>query len=312
MGEPGVNGSHVVPRSPDSGSRRGEERIGWIPSASDRIERIPSSVLCWGSGAMWTTFRIEEHMSSGGELAPGSFPGHLLALNVGPPYSLHVSWCGAAVASEQMHLTGHFNLIPASVPLSVAWRGPATVVLVEISDVLPGSGEPARLDPLLNCRDEFVTHLVLALRDLARSGVAPGPGYGESVCAVLIEHLLRSSRLLRVRRDATGAVLSSARLRRVLEYVDAHLGEAITLGTLAREYGMSPFHFARLFKRRTGLAPHQFIIHRRMERARSLLSDGELSICEVAFRCGFSQQSHFTSTFRRTFGISPTVYRRAL
>jgi AraC family transcriptional regulator len=98
----------------------------------------------------------------------------------------------------------------------------------------------------------------------------------------------------------------------VLEFVDAHLDKSISLSALAHESGTSPFHFARLFKRRTGLAPHQFIIRKRIERARTLLSDADLSIAEVAFRCGFSHQSHFTVTFRRTVGVSPSAYRRLL
>ena len=146
----------------------------------------------------------------------------------------------------------------------------------------------------------------------ASSRPASGVDYGDSLCAVLVEHMRRSSSDWRSERAEPGQALSSGRLRRVLEYVDAHLEEEISLSTLAHQSGTSPFHFARLFKRRTGLAPHQFIIQKRMERARSLLSDADLSITEVAFRCGFSQQSHFTSTFRRTVGVSPSAYRRLL
>ncbi|MGZ6029971.1 MAG: helix-turn-helix domain-containing protein [Myxococcaceae bacterium] len=293
------------------GPLRSEERIGWIRSGGDRVEPIPSSVLCWSSGATWRTFRIEEHTSSSGDLPQGCFTGHILALNVGGPYRVEISWSGAPPSAEHAHLPGNFIFVPASRPLSAVWQGPATVLLVEI---LAGSVNPCdavRLGPVLNRRDDFVAHLVLALRDLARLHSEPGAGYGESLCAALTEHLARSSSTW-CDRVGNGHALSSTCLRRVLEFVDAHLDKSISLDALAHESGTSPFHFARLFKRRTGLAPHQFIIRKRIERARALLSDADLSIGEVAFRCGFSQQSHFTVTFRRTVGVSPSAYRRLL
>ena len=172
------------------------------------------------------------------------------------------------------------------------------------------SFDAAPFEPVLDGHDGFVTHLILALRDLARS--RSGADYGDSLCGALVEHMRRSSSGSRPERSEHGQALSSARLRRVFEYVDAHLDEGISLSTLAHQSGTSTFHFSRLFKRRTGIAPHQFIIQKRIERARSLLSDADFSINEVAFRCGFSQLSHFTSTFRRTVGVSPSAYRRLL
>ena len=312
MAEPHLIAGHVAVGFPVPDRGHAEEKIGWIRAGSDDVQPIPCSLLSWSSGGRWSTFRVEERTSSSGELPLGSFPGHVLALNVGPPYALDVCSSGELLSPEHAHLTGNFNFIPASMPISAVWRGPATVVLIEISGTSLGPDETMWLEPVVNRSDEFVAHVVLALRALASRPSLSGPGYGEALCSALSEHLLRGYRLSRAERDEPKKALSSNRFRRVLEYVDAHLVEAIDLGTLAREYGMSTFHFARLFKRRTGIAPHQFIIRRRMERARVLLSDGDLSVSEVGFRCGFSQRSHFTSTFRRTFGVSPSVYRGGL
>jgi len=287
------------------------ERIGWRPCGTHEVRPLPSTVLTWGTGSTWRTVRVEEHTSSSGQLPPGSFAGHLLALNVGPPYGFGVSWSGEPPVVDRTHLPETFVFIPARRTISAVWEGQTTVVLVEISG-FSVSFDAARFEPVLDGHDGFVTHLIHALRELARSRPASGADYGDSLCAVLVEHMRRSSSDWRSERAEPGQALSSSRLRRVLEYVDAHLDEEISLSTLAHQSGTSPFHFARLFKRRTGLAPHQFIIQKRMERARSLLSDAELSITEVAFRCGFSQQSHFTSTFRRTVGVSPSAYRRLL
>ena len=154
--------------------------------------------------------------------------------------------------------------------------------------------EAPTLEPMFNCPDRFIAHVVLALRDLAVDPHQLGAAYGESLCSVLCEYLGRNFRHGDAERaDARSSTLSSVKLRRVLEYVDAHLEQEITLHALARESGTSPFHFARMFKRRTGLAPHQFIVRRRMERARSLLSDGDLSILEVS--CSAATRSRVIS-----------------
>ena len=287
------------------------DRIGWRDGGTQEVRPLPSTVLCWGSGSTWRTFRVEEHTSSSGSLPPGSFPGHLLTLNVGPAYRFGVSWSEASASVDHTHLPGNFIFVPARRSLSAVWEGPATVILLEISG-FSVSFDAAPFEPVLDGHDGFVTHVILALRDLARCRPASGAEYGDSLCGALVEHMRRSSSSSRTERPQQGQPLSSARLRRVFEYVDAHLDEGISLSTLAHESGTSPFHFARLFKRRTGLPPHRFIIQKRIERARSLLSDVDLSINEVAFRCGFSQLSHFTSTFRRAVGVSPSVYRRLL
>jgi AraC family transcriptional regulator len=301
--------SALVERSDTSGDRGA--RIVWTPTGHTKPEPIPSTRLCWTSGASWQSFRVEEHTSAFGVLPSGSFAGHLVALNVGSPYRVDVSWSGAPAPSEHTHGPGNFIFTPASMRVSAVWRDPATVLLVEI---FPGGAETeAPLEPVFNCHDRFIAHVVLALRDLASDPQQLGAAYGESLCSALCDYLSTNFRRGDPERmDARSSSLSSGKLRRVLEFVDAHLEQDITLHALARESGTSPFHVSRLFKRRTGLAPHQFIVRRRMERARSLLSDADLSILEVSLQCGYSQQSHFAATFRRLVGMSPTAYRRLI
>jgi AraC-like DNA-binding protein len=100
-------------------------------------------------------------------------------------------------------------------------------------------------------------------------------------------------------------------LRRVRDHIDAHLTENIRLETLAEVAGLSRCHFARAFKRSVGIAPHAFVMQRRLERAERLLAETDLSLCQVALDSGFSDQSHFSSCFRRHFGVSPRSFRRS-
>jgi AraC family transcriptional regulator len=101
------------------------------------------------------------------------------------------------------------------------------------------------------------------------------------------------------------------RFRRVIDYIQAHLGEATSLRRLAELAGLSPYHFARLFKRSTGRAPHQYVVWQRIERAKRLLAAGSLPLVQVAFRLGFPSQAHFTTVFRKHVGTTPGAYRQA-
>jgi len=117
-------------------------------------------------------------------------------------------------------------------------------------------------------------------------------------------------------RGATGAVLPSGglpsyKLRRVMEFIEAHIDQPMPLERLAAAAAVSPFHFHRQFKRSTGMTPHQYIVQMRTERAKALLSGSDLPLAEVAAQSGFADQSHFTSTFRRTTSMTPRSYRNA-
>ena len=105
--------------------------------------------------------------------------------------------------------------------------------------------------------------------------------------------------------------MPACRLRRVTQYIQDNLHRKLWLAELSAQVHMSPYHFARLFKQSTGTPPHRFVLGRRIDRAATLLSTGELSIGEVARLVGFQTTSHFTTVFRRLTGITPSVYRIA-
>lgn len=99
------------------------------------------------------------------------------------------------------------------------------------------------------------------------------------------------------------------RLQRVFEFIEAHLEDDITVETLASTACLSRFHFARAFKAATGKAPHQFISVKRLELAKSLLTEGRRSLMDVALTCHFSSQANFSRAFHRATGITPGQYR---
>jgi transcriptional regulator of acetoin/glycerol metabolism/AraC-like DNA-binding protein len=105
--------------------------------------------------------------------------------------------------------------------------------------------------------------------------------------------------------------LSPAAMRRVREYVDAHLGGSMDLATLAGVAGVSIHHFARGFKQSAGITPHHYLTQKRVERAQDLLGSTDLSLSEIAVAVGFSDQSHLARHFRQMLGVTPGQFRWA-
>ncbi len=104
--------------------------------------------------------------------------------------------------------------------------------------------------------------------------------------------------------------LAVSRVSRVLDYIDAHLGDRLSLEAIADIACLSPFHFTRCFKYTVGSSLHQYVIRRRIQRAKELIALSRLSLAEIAISVGFDSQAALTSRFTREIGIAPGAYRR--
>ncbi len=174
-----------------------------------------------------------------------------------------------------------------------------------------GTGDPL-IETSLDLKDPVIERLCgLGDWELLGGG-GNGPVYAEGLATALAVHLLRgyaqSARPLLRHKGG----LTPRQLRRVFDYIDAHLHDELDLSTLAETTGLSAHHFGQAFKATTGLSPHRYVIEKRIERARALLQEGGKSIAEVAYAVGFSSQSHLTLNFRRVTGITPARFRRSL
>lgn len=96
-----------------------------------------------------------------------------------------------------------------------------------------------------------------------------------------------------------------AAIRRAIEYLEANIAESIGLAELARAAQISPSTLTRQFKRATGLAPHQYLLRRRIDHARQLLQQGKLTVAQVAHATGFADHSHLARSLKRHLGIAP-------
>jgi AraC family transcriptional regulator len=101
------------------------------------------------------------------------------------------------------------------------------------------------------------------------------------------------------------------KMQQALAFIDSHLGDDLTLSYIAEALCVSPHHFAHVFRQAVGVAPHQYVIRRRVERAKELLDTTELPIVEIALSVGCANQSHFSALFHRVTGLTPHAYRAA-
>lgn len=166
--------------------------------------------------------------------------------------------------------------------------------------------------PTFGVVDPQIQHIGLALKAELESGCLSGRLYGESLATALAGYLLRrySTSEQRVQDNAGG--LPKYKLWSAIEYINDNLENNLTLAELALVVQMSTYHFARLFKQSTGLAPHQYVINCRIERAKILLAERKLSIIEICDLVGFRSQSHFSALFRKLTKMTPKAYRDQL
>lgn len=145
------------------------------------------------------------------------------------------------------------------------------------------------------------------LEKLARAiKVGAGAAYVEALCLVAVGDLLQ------LRPVRSGQQLSPAQVNRLIDFVDAHLASDLSVEDLAKILDLSRFHFSRIFKATTSRSPYQFLLERRIGRARDLLRSSDLSIAEVAAECGFRSVTQFEEAFRRSMGVRPVRYRADL
>ena len=200
---------------------------------------------------------------------------------------------------------------------SIRWLAPAHLVSVTLSDdTLQAAAEErgkGRFE-LLACpgvRDERLSALFQALYQEQADGFPSGrlfvDGIEQAIAASLVNRY-------NVFTPAAGTPLNSLPLycsRRVEDYIHTHLDQRLSLHELAQCAGFSRAHFSRLFLATFGMAPHQYVLKARIEKARLLLRQPALSVLDIALTCGFQTPQHFSRTFRGLTGMSPTDFRRA-
>ena len=187
----------------------------------------------------------------------------------------------------------------------------ALVAMGDDGDI-PRHIQELRHIPGASVRDPVVRNLLLSMRP----ALAAGPKdtlelFVHHVALALSIHLARSYGDVAALPQQCRGGLAPWQERRAKDLLDAHIGAGITLNVLARACELSNRHFTRAFRRSTGMAAHQWLQSRRIEKAKQLLEKSSASLGSIALDCGFADQSHFTRAFSRVVGVTPRTWSRA-
>lgn len=160
--------------------------------------------------------------------------------------------------------------------------------------------------------DPDICHAGIMLKDALTSKGIGSDIVFESLARVFLVKLIqkygdRPEAELTVARGFT-----SDHYKRVLDHIAAHFSQAISVEDLAKEAGLSPSHFSRLFKQTMGQSPMQFVMSYRVERAKQQLGEKDLPLIDIALACGFVDQAHFSRVFKQSSGMTPNTFRRSL
>ena len=176
-------------------------------------------------------------------------------------------------------------------------------------DLEPGITCPA-ISPRLFFFDQAVWDTALKLKAEVGNSDPGSRQYAEALSLVLMHELLRLERTPSAAARPVRGGLPVWQQKRVIEFVEEHLAEEVSLVALAELVGLSLYHFARAFTRSFGVPPHRYHMARRMDRAKSLLQMPALSVTQIGIQIGFRETSSFTRAFRKFTGLAPTEYRR--
>ncbi len=238
---------------------------------------------------------------------------HFISAHLLRPCDVQTRWSGRAVR-------GHS--VPGNAMLMAAGQDSVWHCATAI-DELQVFLDPAVVDEVANeigvpgfSLIEGVGIVDPVIRDISLQILAeiesPGMGkrlFGDTIARTLALHLLRRHSTAGATEAPRRIEMTARQLRAATDYIESHLDEDLSLETIASAPAMSPFRFARAFKKATGQSPRQYVIHRRIERAKALLRSGDQDLAQIAQRVGFSTQSHFTDVFRRLCGTTPARYR---
>lgn len=268
----------------------------------------------------WQSILIEEYQQPPGSGEFGSCSEHIITLCLAS--KPHRIWQAMGDRSfVGVYSKGDISITPAEVPSSYRAFGDDRYLQITIppqflrqiaTETINSAPDRFKLATEFRVRNPQIEQLAMMLRtELHRGKGGMGQLYIKSLANALTVNLLRDYSGTKPDIVIYEGGLSDRALVRVTEYINEYLSQGIKLEDLASHIGITQFHFSRLFKKSTGMSPHQYVMQQRIERAKQLLKTADISITDIALDCGFNSQSHLGKYFRQLTGITPKAYRQS-
>jgi AraC family transcriptional regulator len=302
---------------------RNKEAAHQTRKTDDIARAYPDAVVSSSDASAWQNIRIVHLRDEIDQMVAAPSSDHCLVVNIGTSLQIRAELGERSFAGEL--LTGQVAIMPASTSWVADARGinSQNIVLLYLRPFfvrnaaeqfqLPFS--ELALKPEIGFQSGHIRHIALSLLDELKEANVVGRLYAESLATALTMQMIKCYSALREVRLGQGG-MAPHRLRKAVSLIDQHLENEeegrVELRAVAKEVGMSYFHFSRAFKQSMGMTPTSYIAERRIEHARTLMQDTALPISEIALRAGFSSQSHFTTSFRRLAGVTPRSFRKGM
>jgi AraC family transcriptional regulator len=297
------------------------------PEASSPF--VPNPPVLASSG--WNNLHLEVHHQPKFEIAEHHHTMHVIACGLSQTSEIAGGdielasgerWLDGKRLTEQRH-TGDIAIIPAGIFHHCNWNQAAQFGILAIEPKLLRQVSQDWINPeKIELRPQFMGKSITGKPDRLIQGIFSAliselevSGMGshlliDSLTTALAIHLLRSYGITSPKNMRVSGGLSSCTLAQIKDYIEGNLDQDLRLVDLSAIAQISPYHFLRLFKQSLGITPHQYILIRRLSKAKSLLKASDLSIAEIASRTGFCDQSHLTRCFHHKFRMTPKQFQQ--
>lgn len=277
----------------------------------DISERSP---LLTSNGSKWSDINLASFDLPAAEMLEYSLAQYAIGINIGQGFELERVLEGNL--EKGFVPPGGSCLCPSYYHQAYRWDRRNQIIYLNLTPKLLSLNaielletDRVELIPHFAIQDQLIYQIGLALQAELLSQGSSSRLYAETMANALAVHLLRHYSTQGYRTIGCYGGLPQHKLRLVTDYINDYLECELSLNELAAIAQLSQYHFCRVFKQATGLKPHQYLVQQRVERAKQLLKQGEMSIAEVAIACGFTHQSHLHRHFKRLTGVTPKTWR---
>lgn len=247
----------------------------------------------------------------------GVFDEHHVLLNLNEVPHRVQNWRDGVLRDFTFH-KDEIIVTPAGVRSGWRWFAPSDVIVVTLDPAKVAQFAQSELGLLLDPQqfrdlpqfsDPDLCAAGVMLRDALEGDDMSSAVMFEAMSRVLLVKLLQRYGKRRPEEVDQAARFTTQQYQRVLDYVQRRLDQSISVDELAREAGLSPSHFSRVFKETLGSTPMQYVMAFRIEQAVKMMTDLKRPLGDIALACGFSDQAHFTRSFKQVTGQTPRQYR---
>lgn len=279
---------------------------------------LPVAPILSSANRNWDGIHVGYYRQPAWETPEATFLQHTIVIYTGQPVNIELQAEGRW--QQKTYTRGAVGIYPAFVPHIVNWNGEIEFIEIDLDPQTLNRFVDESIDsnrykiiPQSAISDPLIYSIGIALKAELESDGLGDRLYAESAATMLAAHIVRHYSTQSSTLKTVSGGLSRGKLRQVVDYMNNHLEENLSLVELSALVQISPHHFARLFKQSTGFSPHQYLLNSRIQTAKKLLIiRKDITIAEIALQVGFHDQSRFTNVFRKYTGITPKKYRDTL